>query len=52
MGTKSTHYTKEGKVWRGSFHKMPNGTLHTGVKHTSSSQRLYHTKPKKKQGVR
>ena len=36
------HYTKEGKVWKGSTHKMPNGDLHSNKSHTKTSQKLYH----------
>tara|TARA_R100000278_G_scaffold114854_1_gene93517 strand:- start:1697 stop:1876 length:180 start_codon:yes stop_codon:yes gene_type:complete len=36
------HYTKEGKVWKGSMHKMPNGDLHSNKSHTKTSQKLYH----------
>jgi|TARA_R100000995_G_scaffold68852_3_gene37476 hypothetical protein len=36
------HYTKQGKVWKGGKHKMPNGQLHSGKTHSKSSQRLYH----------
>ena len=36
------HYTKAGKAHKGKMHKMPNGEMHSGAKHTSSSERLYH----------
>ena len=36
------HYTKQGKTWKGSMHKMKNGDLHSGKTHTKSSQKLYH----------
>jgi hypothetical protein len=36
------HYTRDGKVWKGGFHKMPNGKLHSGKKHTKSSKPLFH----------
>jgi hypothetical protein len=36
------HYTKQGKVWKGGMHKMPNGQLHSGKAHSKSSQKLYH----------
>jgi len=38
------HYFRNGTVYTGKFHKMPNGQLHTGVKHTPSSKRLFHFK--------
>ena len=34
-------YTKDGKAWKGSTHKMPNGQVHTNKSHTKTSQRLY-----------
>lgn len=37
-------YTKEGKEWKGSTHKMPDGTVHTNKKHSKTSKRLYTTK--------
>tara|TARA_R110000751_G_scaffold9914_2_gene36373 strand:- start:1658 stop:1831 length:174 start_codon:yes stop_codon:yes gene_type:complete len=36
------HYTKAGKLWKGSTHKMPNGDLHTNKGHTKTSQKLVH----------
>lgn len=42
MGAKQKHYTKDGKEWKGSYHKMPNGQLHTNKTHTKTSVRLYH----------
>ena len=36
------HYTKDGKVWRGKTHKMPNGNLMTEDPHNEKSVRLYH----------
>ena len=42
------HYFKNGKEYKGGTHKMPNGSLHTGAKHTKNSQVLVHKKPKKK----
>ena len=38
------HYTKDGKVYRGGTHKMPNGHLHSNKTHTKTSVRLYHFK--------
>ena len=40
MGVK--HYLKSGKEHKGGMHKMPNGQLHTGIKHGATSQRLFH----------
>ena len=37
------HYTKDGKEWTGGTHKMKSG-LHTGSKHSSSSELLVHKK--------
>ena len=42
MGTGMKHYTKDGKVFNGNFHKMSNGKLHTGKIHTASSKPLFH----------
>ena len=36
------HYLKDGTVWKGNTHKMPNGHLHTNKTHTKTSQRVYH----------
>jgi len=37
-------YTKAGKEYKGAHHKMPNGQIHSGKKHTKNSKRLYKTK--------
>lgn len=37
-----THYTRDGKVWRGKTHKMPNGKLMSEDPHSEKSVRLYH----------
>ena len=42
MGARQKHYTKDGKEWKGNYHKMPNGQLHTNKTHTKTSVRLYH----------
>ena len=31
-------YTKAGKEYKGSHHKMPNGQIHTGKKHTKNRE--------------
>jgi len=36
------HYTKDGKLFKGNYHKMPNGKLHSGKTHTTSSKPLFH----------
>jgi len=36
------HYKKDGSVFKGKSHKMPNGQLHSGASHSSSSKRLFH----------
>ena len=36
------HYKKDGTVWAGEYHKMPDGSLHTNKTHTKNSVRLYH----------
>lgn len=38
------HYLKNGTEWKGSTHKMDNGKLHTGKKHTKTSKPLVHFK--------
>ena len=38
------HYDKDGKEHKGGTHKMPDGSLHSGKKHTSSSKKLFHFK--------
>jgi hypothetical protein len=40
MGVK--HYKKDGTEHKGGLHRMPNGELHSGAKHTSSSVKLFH----------
>ena len=36
------HYLKDGTTWSGTYHKMPNGKLHTNKTHTSTSKPVYH----------
>jgi len=36
------HYFKDGSKHTGGMHKMPNGELHSGARHTKNSKRLYH----------
>ena len=36
------HYKKDGTIHTAGTHKMPNGELHSGAKHTSSSVKLFH----------
>jgi hypothetical protein len=38
------HYLKDGTVWKGNYHKMPNGKLHTNKTHTKTSKPLFHMK--------
>ena len=40
------YYLKSGKLYKGKYHKMKNGTIHTGAKHTKNSKKLYKRKPK------
>jgi hypothetical protein len=42
MGKGVKHYKKDGTVWNGSYHKMPDGSLHTNKTHTKTSIKLYH----------
>ena len=36
------HYLRSGEVYSGPTHKMKDGKLHTGAKHTASSKPLFH----------
>jgi hypothetical protein len=36
------HYLKDGTVWKGAYHKMPNGKLHTNKTHTKTSKPVFH----------
>jgi hypothetical protein len=42
MGMGVKHYYKDGKEHKGGYHKMPDGSLHSGAKHTKSSKPLFH----------
>ncbi len=42
MGKKSNHYLRDGTLYKGAYHKMPDGTLDTGKTHTSKSVRIFH----------
>lgn len=42
MARETKHYSKDGKPYKGKFHKMSNGHVHSGATHTSSSKRLFH----------
>jgi hypothetical protein len=41
------YYTALGKTYKGKTHKMSDGTVHSGAKHTASSKKLYKRKPKR-----
>ena len=41
MGMGVKHYLKTGKEFKGQYHKMPNGQLHSGKTHSKSSKRLF-----------
>jgi len=47
------HYNKDGTVFKGGVHRMPNGQIHSGKTHTKSSKRVFHygELSKKSQGV-
>ncbi len=47
MSKNQTHYTPDGKLYKGGTHKV-GGTLMTGAKHTPTSKVLTHTPPKKR----
>lgn len=36
------HYKRNGTLFTGKAHRMPDGSLHSGAKHTSKSVKLYH----------
>ena len=36
------HYFRDGTRYKGGMHKMPNGEVHSGARHTASSKKLYH----------
>ena len=36
------HYKKDGTIYTGGMHKMPNGQLHSGKTHTKTSVKLFH----------
>jgi len=38
------HYFKDGKEFKGSNHKMKDGTVHSGKTHTKTSKPLFHMK--------
>ena len=38
------HYLKDGTVFKGGIHKMPNGQIHSGKTHTKTSKPLFHMK--------
>ena len=38
------HYKKDGALYTGNSHKMPNGDLHTNKSHTKTSVKLFHLK--------
>ena len=42
MAKNVAHYFKDGTKHTGGFHKMPNGDLHSGSRHTKKSKRLFH----------
>ncbi len=46
MAKAKPHYLPSGKEYTGPTHKMPDGSVHSGSKHTKSSQVLSHKKPK------
>ena len=44
MAAGSKHFLRSGKLYKGPTHKMKDGALHTGAKHTASSKPLFHMK--------
>ena len=38
------HFKRDGTLYKGTSHKMPNGDLHTNKAHTKTSVKLFHLK--------
>jgi hypothetical protein len=38
------HYFRDGTVYKGGTHKMPNGKTHSGKTHGKTSKPLFHFK--------
>ena len=36
------HYNKDGSEHKGGTHRMPNGEIHSGARHTEKSVKLLH----------
>jgi len=36
------HYFRDGTKHSGGMHKMPNGDMHSGARHTKNSKKLFH----------
>ena len=36
------HYKRDGTLFTGNTHKMPDGSLHTNKSHTKTSVKLFH----------
>jgi hypothetical protein len=50
MAKNVNHYLKDGTVWNGNYHKMPDGSLHTNKTHTKTSKPLFHFKDLSERG--
>jgi hypothetical protein len=44
MAKSVKHYFRDGTEYKGGVHKMPDGSLHSGAKHSSVSKPLFHIK--------
>ena len=44
MAKNMKHYKRDGTLWKGNTHKMPDGSLHTGKTHGKTSVKLVHYK--------
>ena len=42
MAKGAAHYFRDGTRHRGGSHKMPNGEVHSGARHTPNSKKLFH----------
>ena len=52
MAKGGKHYFKDGTEFKGRMHKMPNGSMHSGVKHTKSSKPVVHFKDLSKAAIK
>ena len=46
------HYKRDGTLFKGNTHKMPNGDLHSGKTHGKTSVKLFHFSELKEQKLK